>query len=59
MNTVPKTYRTPRMTRQGSAVSMTAASPEGSCHDGATHTKEYDECRCSGTGTGCKAETME
>lgn len=60
MNTMPRTYRTPQITRQGSAIAKTEATNTGSCHDGATHTKEYDECPCSGTGSGCKAEaTLE
>lgn len=56
MRTLKKEYRTPQIADQGSAITMTAATNTGSCYDGAPN-NEYDECKCSGTGSSCKAET--
>jgi len=54
MRTLKKEYQAPEITNQGSAITKTAATFDGSCEDGGTVGK--DTCKCAGTGHDCKAE---
>jgi len=57
MRTLKKEYHTPQIVDQGSAITKTAATSDGSCYDG--NPQGDNKCKCSGTGSSCKADPDE
>ena len=49
-------YQAPRIVSQGSAVTLTAATSSGSCYDGDDQPGHPHFCKCSGSGSSCKAD---
>jgi len=56
MRTLKREYQAPQIISQGSAITLTAATSNGSCYDGDELPGHPHFCKCSGTGSSCKAD---